>query len=122
MKIVKESTSTYDKREIVDYTIKRIIKDERYFNIKCAYDSDVSTKESISDVKSKISDFVNDYIIDELDGDYEYEDQVEELIDKNSDEIKDIDDYFEIYGDRQSSQWSEEKDDQEREYRRSQGF
>lgn len=122
MKIIKESTDTYDKREIIDYVIKSIIDDDRYFNISCAYDSDVSTKDSVSDVKSKISDFVDDYIINELDGDYEFEDQVDEIMNSESSELKDIDDYFEYFGDLQSKQWSEEKDDQEREYRRSQGF
>lgn len=121
MKIVKES-NTYDKREIIDYVIKSITNDDRYFNISCAYNSDVSTKDSVSNVKSKISDFVDDYIINELDGDYEFEDQVDEIMDSESSELKDIDDYFEYFGDLQSKQWSEEKDDQEREYRRSQGF
>lgn len=122
MKIIKESTSTYDKRKIVDYTIDKIVKDDKFFNISCAYNSDVSTKDSRSEVKSEISNFVDDYIINELDGDYEFEDQVDEIMNSESSELKDIDDYFEYFGDLQSKQWSEEKDDQEREYRRSQGF
>ena len=101
MRIIKES-ETYDRREITDYVINQIIDDERYFNIKCAYDSDVSTKDSVSDIKSKISKFVSTYIIDELDGDPDYEDQVDDIIYKNSDELKDIDDYFEYFGDLQS--------------------
>lgn len=123
MKIIKESDQTYDRRKIADFIISSIIDDDRFFNIMAAYDSDVSTKESKQEVKKDFLELA-DEIIPELDGDYEFEDQVDEMLEDNKylDQIKDIDSYYEYFGDNLQNQWKEEKDEQEREYRRSQGF
>ena len=116
------SSDTYDRRDIVDYVIKYATDRDRYFNISCAYDSDVSTSDSKKTVERLISEFVDDDIIDELTGEYDYTDETYDLIQDNLDDLKHIDDYFKDYGKKQNSIWQSEKDELNREYRRSQGF
>lgn len=115
-------SDTYDRRDIVDYVIKYATDRDRYFNISCAYDSDVSTSDSEKTVERLISEFVDDNIIDELTGEYDYTDETYDLIQDNLDDLKHIDDYFKDYGKKQNSIWQSEKDELNREYRRSQGF
>lgn len=127
MKIIKESDQTYDRREIADYIIDTIVDDERFFNIMAAYDSDVSTKSSTQDVKDSFLELA-DEMISELDGDYEFEDQIWEMIHENEylDRIKDINQYFGFFGDelskKQQKEYDDEMDERQSEYRRSQGF
>lgn len=127
MKIIKESDQTYDRRKIADYIIDTIADDERFFNIMAAYDSDVSTKSSTQDVKDSFLELADD-MIPELDGDYEFEDQVWDMLqeDEYLDRVKDIDQYFEFFGDelrkKQQKEYDDEMDERQSEYRRSQGF
>ena len=127
MKIIKESDQTYDRREIADYIIDTIVDDERFFNIMAAYDSDISTKSSTQDVKDSFLELADD-MIPELDGDYEFEDQVWEMLqeDQYLNRVKDIDQYFEFFGDelrkKQQKEYDDEMDERQSEYRRSQGF
>lgn len=127
MKIIKESDQTYDRRKIADYIIDTIVDDERFFNIMAAYDSDISTKSSTQDVKDSFLELADD-MIPELDGDYEFEDQVWEMLqeDQYLNRVKDIDQYFEFFGDelrkKQQKEYDDEMDERQSEYRRSQGF
>ena len=121
MKIMKES-DTYDKREIVNYVLDLILDKDRYFNIQCAYDSDVSSNYSIKEVKSKLLDYVSDMIINELDGDPEFEDQVYDIVSEDSSVLDEINDYFKSYGDKQLEIWNDERDSQNREYFRMVGL
>ena len=127
MKIIKESDQTYDRRKIADYIIDTIVDDERFFNIMAAYDSDVSTKSSTQDVKDSFLELADD-MIPELDGDYEFEDQVWDMLqeDEYIDRVKDINQYFEFFGDelrkKQRKEYDDEMDERQSEYRRSQGF
>lgn len=123
MKIIKESDQTYDRREIADYIIDTVINDDRFYNIKAAYDSSVSTKNSKEEVKNNFLELADD-IIPELDGDSEFEDQVWDMLQdkENLDVIKDIDSYFEYFGDELTKEQEDELDEREREYRSGQGF
>ena len=127
MKIIKESDQTYDRRKIADYVIDTIVDDERFFNIMAAYNSDVSTKSSTQDVKDSFLELADDMIPD-LDGDYEFEDQVWEMLqeDEYLDRVKDINQYFEFFGDelrkKQQKEYDDEMDERQSEYRRMQGF
>lgn len=123
MRIIKESDQTYNRREIADYIIDTVVDDERFFNIMAAYDSDVSTESSTQDVKKSFLELADD-IIPELDGDYEFEDQVWDMLqeDEYLDRVKDIDEYFEFFGDELRKEQEDEADEREREYRSAQGF
>ena len=127
MKIIKESDQTYDRRKIADYIIDTVVDDKRFFNIMAAYDSDVSTKSSTQDVKDSFLELADD-MIPELDGDYEFEDQVWDMLqeDEYIDRVKDINQYFEFFGDelrkKQRKEYDDEMDERQSEYRRSQGF
>lgn len=118
----EDSSDTCDRRDIIDYVVKYATDRDRYFNISCAYDSDVSSNESRKEVMNLIGEFVDDNIIDELTGEYDYTDETYDLIQDNLDDLKHIDDYFKDYGKKQNSIWQSERDELNREYRRSQGF
>lgn len=116
MKIIKESNSeeTFNRSDVINYTVDTVVKNEsKYLNINIGYDSDVSTDESQSRIREVIADIVDNNILPELDGDYEFEDQVYDILENDKtvkDLLDDLNDEMSIYAEEQLRLWKSDRD------------
>lgn len=98
----------------IESRIVNIISDnDKFFNIYCAIEGDVSDKKSCNLVYRFVKNFITDFVINNIikDSDYDYIDIVDNIVYENISIFNSLNDELSCYGDKQIKFWEDDEDD-----------